>query len=212
MKTLSMFKLLPLVAASAALFGSPGANAMTLTLDDGIAADTITLNDSATPGVVSYNGAVGSNWYINITTGISDTTGVPRSLDLNTVDYSYGAGTLVITLTENFAYIPSDWGFIAEVGGQTAGSTDVQFSQVGGKILDVFTPNPGFINGVGTFGNTQPVGSDVRIVGTIVHGAGGGQSNFDANLQAVPIPAAALLFGSALLGMVGVGRRKVAQG
>jgi hypothetical protein len=88
--------------------------APTLTLSDGIPADTVTVTDngvgdaSSVPGIIVFNGAVG-NWTINVTTGQASPpfAGLPGTatapdLDLNSFDFfAGGAGNvLTITLTE----------------------------------------------------------------------------------------------------------------
>src|SRR5208282_5572230 len=88
--------------------GSKALAVLQLTLTDDLG-NTVTITDNGpgdtdpTVGSISFVGAVGSNpnWYINVTGGLSKpvlgSASAPE-LDITTLNYSYGAGTLDIQL------------------------------------------------------------------------------------------------------------------
>lgn len=96
----------------------------TLTLSDGIAADTKVITDNgagdANPmnGVVTFVGSIGV-WNINVDTG-STISGNPPDLDLAFLAHSTGAGTLTITYTDDVG--PASGILVDAFGGTTTGS------------------------------------------------------------------------------------------
>lgn len=62
------------------------------------------LDASTVPGVVVYSGPVGSNWYLNVNTGLTKPilgSSTDPSMDLNVSDYSNGPGTITIQFSDD---------------------------------------------------------------------------------------------------------------
>jgi len=76
-------------------------------------------------GSVEFVGAVGPNWFVNVTGGtskpVTGTTTAPE-LDLVTLNLSSGAGILEIQLTDTDFASPPPVKFFASIGGTTAGT------------------------------------------------------------------------------------------
>jgi hypothetical protein len=227
MKTHSTFKLLALVAASSALFGPRVANALTIGLDDsatGVGYDVIVtdagIGDSnPLAGAVTYIGST-PNWTLNVTTGL---TSLPPYLDLNSVNaFNATAGQLKISVWDTYNAPTPSWlsNFVASIGGTTQGTVDVTYTQYnantgpGGTVLSTvsdgtFGPRS-FAGTVGLPASVADIGGafNLQIDVIIGHTSANQVTSFDAEISPVPVPAAAWLFGSAVVGLVGVGRRK----
>ena len=195
---------------------SPVNAAFVLTIDDlsnGVGVD-VTVNDVDTDGVISYSGAIGV-FTVNITTGISKPaiTGL-QLLDLNSIDVSGGAGDLIFKLTDT-DYVGSPPALTGLFGGTTIGSVDFDFlydennTEFGGtSFFDPAVTTTADFSGAGTGIPGSPSASySLTIIAELSH-SGSGVSSFDAEIRAVPVPAAVWLFGSGLLGLVGMARRK----
>ena len=86
---------------------------------------------------------------------------------------------------------------------------DSENAEFGGVLIDSFsgltnTLNAETTNSVGTLGDPY----SLTILATIVHTGAGQSTSFNAIASPVPVPAAVWLFGSGLLGMIGVARRR----
>ena len=235
MKTPSMLKVLPLAAAGAALFASMGANALSIGLDVGANGYDVILNDQQAGDLFAGVGGVTlvtsmGTWTLIATNGTSQPLLAPPRVDLNNVSVtSTGAGTLLVSVWDTYAPAPGVPAFQGAIGGTTGGNVTVTYSQyqAGGAMGVLGGGHTGApISGVsdGPFGPVAFSGTkvfphagnpthpfDLGIDVTIRH-TGPAATSFNALIQPVPIPAAALLFGSALLGMVGFGRRGGAPG
>lgn len=231
MKTPSMLKVLPLAAASAALLTSAGANALSIGLDVGANGYDVILNDQAVGDLFGGLGGVTlissmGTWVLTVATGASQPLIAPPRIDLNNVSISSNTGgTLRVSVWDTYASTPGVPAFEGAIGGTTTGNVTVTYSQyLAGGATGVLggghTGAPISWASDGPYGPVAFSGSkvfahaggpnspfDLGIDVTIRH-AGAGQTSFNALIQPVPIPAAALLFGSALLGMVGIGRHK----
>lgn len=191
------------------------ASALALTLGSGIAsAATMT---SAT--FTMYDGGGG-------------TVGVD-----NTVTGSIGGGTFSVASTTTFfgsnwtAHSGTTFGpgtySIATIQGGTYTGIEVGANQVGGHVLFNWGGNNDIdvvlvwdvacAAGSCTYTSTDPVVTGpasevnpdgIRGVGMIDGPFVGFNANFDFEVAAVPVPAAVWLFGSGLLGLVGVARRR----
>ena len=104
---------------------TPAAHAvLTLSLDDGGGPTIVTDDDG--DGVVSYGGVL-TNFTINATTGVSKPAliGTPSLFDLNSVNVSNGAGTLVLELSDTDFTTPGML-LTAAIGGTTDGSVSYE--------------------------------------------------------------------------------------
>lgn len=175
-------------------------------------------NDSGGPlGVISYSGIVG-NFDINVTTGISKPVIGPGALDLNSINVSSGSGgTLVVRISDTDFTGPAPATYNAAYGGTTDGAVDFSFlydvgnSEFGGSSFASggFAAAPGNqsfsadLSGAVTPANPY----SLTIVAAVIHSSGVESTSFNAEVSAVPLPASAWLFGSALLGLAVSGRR-----
>jgi hypothetical protein len=146
-------KLAVFMIAVGALICVPTASATAvLILDDGIAADLRVVTDggggdaNGAPGAVTFVGAVGANWFINVSTGITKPSAIaPTVMDLNSVNTSLGAGTLKIYFYENdFTILPP--AFELKAGGTVnpnGGSIDYKVFGNAGDPTDIVECSPG---------------------------------------------------------------------
>jgi hypothetical protein len=205
---------LALVLAVAMILVIPtGADAgLVLFLDDQIG-NTVTINDNGIgdinplAGVVTFSGSLGS-WLVNVATGVSKPLLGPNpNIDLNSVDVSLGAGTLIIRMTDTDFTVPAGpTGFTSLIGGTTDGTVvystwfdnaNAQFGMT--SPLAAAGPfGPGAFSGtfhnsglpVGLFSMTQEV--------QITHSRGVQITSFNAKLS-VPEPGTLMLMGLGLL-------------
>lgn len=110
-----------LFVAVAALGVTSAADAsFRLRIDDGSGNTGIVLTDTSLTGVINYNGAIDSNFKINVTTGLSKPAlPTPGSMDLSSVNVaSLGAGTIRIWLEDTgFASTGPNMTVGASIGG-----------------------------------------------------------------------------------------------
>lgn len=176
-----------------------------LRISDGTVAGTIVINDdgpgdsaNTSPGVITYAGPVGANWFLNVTTGSGyPNLGSPSvpTLDLGTLNLSSAAGSLTIEFSED--------GFTAggpaniTIGGNSVGTvtykvwTDTN-NVIFGKTTLVGTVGPldatltgGSFSGsaAGTVAPASPY--SITMEATIEHPTGG-KTGFDAALDITP--------------------------
>jgi len=207
---------------------------VTLTLNSAQAAFVLTLDDLSTGGIdvtvtddgagdsypglgtMTFLGPVGS-FNVNVTTGVSKPQLTGGVMDLNSINISGGAGgTLVIGLTDT-GFTGSFPAYTANYGGTTTGTVDFDFwhdpndAQFGGGTILPAAPisvGPGAFSGSSTNPIAPGTPYSLSIFATINHGEGSQNTSFDAELRPVPIPPAVWLFGSGLLGLAGVARRR----
>ncbi|MGA2863515.1 MAG: VPDSG-CTERM sorting domain-containing protein [Verrucomicrobiota bacterium] len=196
------FKIALMAVSVAACAGSAYAIPLTLTLSDGIPADTQTIVDglpgdlNLNPGVVTYIGPVGLNWFVNVTTGISEKP--TAFMDLNSVDQSLGAGHLTITLTDG--PFLQNGAVLAGIGGTTAGMV---------SYTTTFTGPIG--GGPGPFAGSTTgaaVGAPYNLTQTVdIFHRGAGVSSFDATIGVPDGGLTVALLGFAVMGVEGLRRR-----
>ncbi len=220
------------IALAGISLAAGNAMALSISFDDGnngivdLAISDGGSNDaSALAGVVQYNGDIG-NWELNTTVGTSHPasgTDTYPSLDLFSLSLEYTSSDIkeiAVTVEDsyaNFADLDSTIkGFVASIGGTTAG--DVNLSAViNGYSLNIdwddMTHNGTAFSGASTVALSDiPVGPDPFTMSlTAVVKQGTGITTLDANIAPVPEPATMLLFGTGLLGLAGVVRKKKIQ-
>ena len=103
-------------------------------------------------------------------------------------------------------------------GGPSYTNIVVGANQIGGHILFNWGANSDidvvqvwdFCNGCRGYTSTDIDGNGIRGIGMIDGAFLNAHANFDFKVAPIPVPAAVWLFGSSLLGLVGVARRKKA--
>lgn len=186
-----------------------------------------TVVDGDADGVVVFNGGLGgTNWTVNVTTGISKPTlgsATAAVMDLNSVNVSStGGGSIMLELTDTDFMTSSPSSFQMEIGGTTRGSlTYSAYLDAGngafvqGTLIDTLGPFApvafsGSANGGGPFFQALPY-SLTQIV-NITHTAAGQVSSFNAELRAVPEPGSLALFGMSIFGFGLALRRRLRPG
>ena len=220
MKKRNMFQLLGLIVLLCCLvtfLNTQSAHALaTIRLSDGTTtfdvSDGSGQDSNPNPGAVTYVGAVGSNWWLNVTTGVTKpalgSAGSPQ-MDLNDISLSSNVtgGTLTIWFSEtDFSLSSSNASFISTVGGTSDGTTNFYTYFDNGNSLFAQT------TGVGTMGPyiagqadapfsgaTNGSGStdasySITQIATITHTASGQNTSFDMAVNVVPEPVSTILF------------------
>jgi PEP-CTERM motif len=208
--------------AALSVFGSTAQASLILQLTDVGTGTVVTVNDGgvgdANPsaGAVTFVGVVG-NFTLNVSTGVVGTT----SLDLNSVDQTSAADTLIIMLT-NTGYTGAFNSINSQIGGTTQGTvsaiawidpTNAAFghgpsalstANLGSTSTSPFSRSAtsGTIVSTGVYSLTNQV--------TITTGAGGGITSFDQFTSSVPEPTTlwSAGVGVVLCGLAGLRRRR----
>ena len=172
-----------------------------------------------TTGVVLVTGAV-DDWNINVSTGITKPvlgSSEAPNMDLNSVDIStLGTTHDLMLVFWDFDFSANGTALFSTAIGGTVQNADISWQacvdDANGTACTSITL--GAFNGEGAF-SVNDVGSaglngdySIGLIATITPEAGAVSASFDFQITQVPIPAAAWLFGSGLLGMVGIARRK----
>ncbi len=236
-----MKKVLALAFAFGGLTCAGNAIALTITLDDGYngSAEVTIVDGSAEDtnsltGVVSYLGNV-NNWELNTTIGVSypslGTATLPQ-LDLFSLSLDYynpfndgfnfnTGGTIAITASDTYATFgeldAGINGFIASVGGTTAGEVEL-VADINGVVLDIDWDDMvktacGFAGSTGMnladYGFADDDVWDMSLTAIVTQGTG--ITTLDANIAPIPEPATMLLMGTGLIGLASIHRRKKAK-
>lgn len=215
-----------------------------LRITDVIGGTVVTIVDDSgsdgnpsTPGQISYNGAVGPNWTINVVTGLTKPVqGSPAvpSMDINSVDRTTNAAlsaaasgsTLRIEFTDtSFGPLVPGTAFSAGIGGTIqnrpgAGLTYATYFDAGNVAFAQTTLLTSLSFGPGAFGGSAPdafpPGSPanysltqvVTIHHTQVNGTTSSNGTLDGTPPPVPEPSTLMLLGSGLAGFGYLQRRR----
>ncbi len=205
---------------------TPAAATVTVSVSDGITlvtcADGAACDVNPVGGVVTFVYAIG-NWAGSVATGAS-TSPVPL-IDLHGFAISSGAGTLAMFVSDiNFTLGPTAAlrNFIAGIGGtQPAAGTSVDYSMWTDDANALFgtidlidfgskvgTPFSDVLAGTATTADTFSMTLGVLV--THVNGTSITSFDFEGSGSgSAPEPGTLALFGAGLLGLAGLGRRKV---
>lgn len=168
-------------------------------------------------GTMTYLGSVG-NFDVNVTNRVSKPALGGDVMEFNTVNVSSGAaGTLTIGLTVT-GFSGNYLQYAVNYGGTTTGP-QVNFGFQHHSLNREFgftsflnRPNivgPSFSDS-GAFQINPGTPYFLTIVADISHDPGSQNTSFDAELRPVPVPTTVWLFGSGILGLVAVARKKSA--
>jgi hypothetical protein len=185
----------------------------TQTVTDGGAGDV-----NATEGAVVFVSALGAEWIVNVTTGLSKpllgSAGAPE-LDLNSVNLSSASGGwLDVELTDTGFTAQDAASFVASIGGTTNGSVSYKTyfdasNTAFGKATELTTfggVGPAFANTAGAI-LSSPTPYSLTLLVRITH-LGSQASSFDATVK-VPEPGTLLLLGAGCLALAVTRRRSL---
>lgn len=192
------------VVSSLWLLGSASAQTLQLKLDDGngnivVVTDNGSGDMNPTVGAITFAGAVGPNWYLNVegaTSKLASGSASAPELDLNTLNYSSGAGTLDVQLSDTGFTGAGSVNFLATVGGTTTGNVTFDTYADSGNAL--FASTTGLTSQDSLFApsfndtdteSVDPGGSPYSITLDVsINHPAAGSSGLDANLSGVSSP------------------------
>ena len=185
----------------------------TLTLSDGtttiVVTDGSALDSSTLAGAVTFNGALGTNFILNVSTGLTKPlTGSASapSIDLNSVDFATGAGTLTITFSETgFTAFPGI--LTGHIGGTIA---------PGGSLTNIVMQNalnlvtngpfgPGAFSGSGSAALIDGAPYSLTQTAILTFGRRGGTTSFDAMASVPGVPDGGMTVTMLGIGLLAVG-------
>jgi hypothetical protein len=170
-------------------------------------------------GVVTYIGAVGPTWLLNVTTGTSKPfagSATKPEMDLNSVDAtSLAGGTLIVRFSDDF-FGPNSGSAIAGIGGTTVGTVGYTTWADAANVLfatSISLTGIGPLTGAfsGTDSGALSLGYPYSLTQeAIIRHSAGGLSSFNATLTVPDGGLTIALLGFALVGVEGL-RRKFAK-
>ena len=204
------------IVAGSLVLASHSANAaLTLRLNDGVN-PVQQVVDLDADGIVNFTGSLGV-WFLNVSTGISKPALPGAQTDLNSVNLSQSAGTLIISLSDDNFSLGGSTGFgLFEIGGTTQGTVAYEsWIDVGNTLFATTTLIGSDSAGPGAFADTLGSGLllsnpfSMTTIVTITHGGGTGVvTSFNANTRvSVPEPTTLTLLGGGLLALGFFARR-----
>lgn len=198
-------------------FASSSHAAFVLEIDDDLNAlnGRTSVIDGDADGVINYSGGYGS-FLVVVNTGVTvPSLSDPSKLQLNSIEVSGAAGTLYVWLT-NTDFTGAANELTADFAGTTGGGGDVSLeflydtanTEFGGSVFAA-GDNTSAATGGAAFSDSISAAVlpaspySLTIFATIEHAAAGQVTSFDAlvSAAAVPLPAAAWLFGSSVLAL-----------
>lgn len=185
-----------------------------LSATDGVS--TVTANDLGSPGIASYNGAIG-----NFTTSISIGAGFPAVgspaapvLDLTTLDLTTGTagGTLTVSLSETgFTTKTAATLFLSSITGVYNNSSAVMstyFDTTNTPFGTGSLLSGGLANNQTGVASVPSISGPYSLTEILVITAGRNSlTSIDAAVIDAPEPTSLSLFGAALLALAAIGRR-----
>jgi hypothetical protein len=168
----------------------------TLTLSDGTTTIVVTDNGAGDinplAGAVTFNGPLGTNFILNVSTGLTKPlvgSASSPSIDLNSIDLATGAGTLTITFSETgFTAFP---GILTGRIGGTVGDGGSLTNVVMQNALNLVTNGPfgpGEFSGHNSAALIDGAPYSLTQTAILTFGEGGGMTSFDAAANVVPTP------------------------